>query len=432
MKIAAAILWSALVGYRVGRGLFAGLSREEKIAWGLAFGLLVQSALYGAFLLFGFEPKPVFMIAAGAVLALAPRRAKPPIALVRARPQTPPLVPVLIGFAALAWLIFLFESAVEPLWANDFLAIWGFKAKTIFLSSALPGRLFHDPAAAWSHPEYPLLVPLSLAAISAVAGSWNDHALALLFPAIAAAVLLALAGFFRRRSAPLAGAVAMFLAAVFFPLFQPFEAGMAEIPLALALLLAMLAAADVEESGKGLARFGAAVFLACGIKQEGALFAVIVALGFGARALATRRRRVFSVAATSILAAALHAAILRVGREPLVDRDYDLSYLDPEKVSALIARLGTVAGAVLRTYAPPLAVPALAVAVFLLLTPRRRLDVFLPLLALQVAAYAGVCSLSSFDPLWQLQFVPRIAGALFPMLAAILAGRLAAEGGDLL
>ena len=54
----------------------------------------------------------------------------------------------------------------EPMWATDRLAIWGLKGKLAFLAPALKQRLFLDPALAWSHPEYPLLVPLSLAALA--------------------------------------------------------------------------------------------------------------------------------------------------------------------------------------------------------------------------------------------------------------------------
>lgn len=423
VPIVLGILWTGLLGFFASRRLLARLSREEKIAWGFGAGLLLQSAIFSTLLLVGLHSRPALMIVYGVVVALAlgRRGAEPGTA----SPPVPRLAAGLVVLAALAWALFLFQAAAEPMWGNDFLAIWGLKAKTIFLTSSVPPRLFHDPATAFSHPEYPLLLPLALASLSALAGSWNDHALALLFPAIEAALLLGLFGFFRRRSRPLGGAVAILLVSLLFFLFQGFEVGMADIPLSFAFVLLALAASDFvdQPAGGALGRMAVAAFLACGFKQEGTLFVILAAAGLAIRSFRGIRRGKFAFLAALLVPAAANWAILHALRGPLADRDYDLAWLAPGKIAILIPRLSAVGAAVLRSQLLALAVPAAAIAAFFLLTPRSRLDWLLPVLALQLAAYVSVCALSSGDPLWQAQFVPRIAGGLFPVLCAILAER---------
>jgi hypothetical protein len=100
---------------------------------------------------------------------------------------------VALGIAAYA-----LRSLTEPLWANDYLAIWGLKGKTIHGASALPRRLFSDPSLGFSHPEYPLGLPFLYAGVAFLAGRWDDHALALLFPVLQAATLAGLQGWLRR------------------------------------------------------------------------------------------------------------------------------------------------------------------------------------------------------------------------------------------
>ncbi|MEX0878303.1 MAG: hypothetical protein WD451_01075, partial [Thermoanaerobaculia bacterium] len=78
------------------------------------------------------------------------------------------------------------------MWSTDYLAFWGYKGKVVFLTGEVPRRLFQDPALYFAHREYPLLVPLSLAALASWLGEWNDQALAVFFPVCALATLLAI------------------------------------------------------------------------------------------------------------------------------------------------------------------------------------------------------------------------------------------------
>lgn len=419
---ALAIFWSGVLGYRLARPLFSTLSREEKIAWSFGIGLLPQAALFSTLLVFRLEPRPIRMFLYGVLLLFAVRGRGKGVA---SEPEPlPRAAAVLLVLAGVAWFLFLLQSVVEPMWANDYLAIWGFKGKTIFLSSSIPRRLFRDSATAWSHPEYPLLLPLFLAALSALAGSWDDHALALLFPALSAALFLALFGFFRRRGRPLGGAIAVLLASLFFPLFQAFDVGMAEIPLAFALVLLVFSAADLEERpGMGpAARVAMALFLCCGLKQEGTLFVLLLAAGIVLRSRMPRRQRL-TLTLTLLAPAAVNWTILRVVRGAIRDRDYDLSFLSPGKFSLLLPRFFAVGAAALRWQLLPIALPAAAVVLFLILTPRSRFDWLLAVSGAQLLAYVSVCALSAVDPLWQIQFVPRISGVLFPVLCAVVGER---------
>src|SRR5207247_2057537 len=100
----------------------------------------------------------------------------------------------------------------------------------------------------WSHPEYPLFLPMCLASFAAVLGRFDGQALALLYPAFEGATLLALFGYLRRRVSPAAGAIGALLAAFCFPLYRAANAGTAEVPMAFAFVLVATAVFDVIES----------------------------------------------------------------------------------------------------------------------------------------------------------------------------------------
>ena len=70
------------------------------------------------------------------------------------------------------------RALTEPMWANDFVAIWGFKGKTFFAEGRVPGRLFLWKSLTFAHPEYPLGLPFLYAGIASLLGRWDDHAMA--------------------------------------------------------------------------------------------------------------------------------------------------------------------------------------------------------------------------------------------------------------
>ena len=418
----AAALASGLVGYAVARFFTEGLSRLERLAWSLATGLLVQSTLFllavlvfprrGAAVLIALD----VLIVACSFLARRPgRRGAPPVA---ARPMRP-AVALLLAVAGAAWLVFVLSAMSEPMWSTDYLAIWGLKAKTITAIGDVPARLFSDPALDWAHREYPLLVPLSLASLSTLAGGWHDQALALFYPLCELATLFALYGFLARRVSSLAGASAAALAALCFPLYHPVNAGTAEIPFAFSVVLVSVAFLDslsVRSRGT-LVRLAVASLFCVSIKQEGTLFVLLLA---GTLWVLRRGREGW----TLVLPVALHAGLLRVLGGGRAHRDFDPGLLEPGRWRDLAPRVTTVVEHIAGSQILAIWLPLLALFLFLMLTRRGVADTLLPALVLQVLAYVVSFSLSAFAPAWSASVFPRLAMSLFPALALVLCARL--------
>ncbi len=438
-RVLAALGVTWLAGWALARRLSPGLTRAETAAWSAAAGLLPQAGLFVLLAAAGIDPGAGALLAGDAVAIgaafLIPRRRSR-----RSLPTPPPprprgpLDPVAIfagAVAALAFLAFLVPAVAEPMWSTDFLAIWGMKGKAMSLAGSLPGRIFHDPALYWSHREYPLLVPLSLAAIAGLAGGWNDQALAILFPAVELSTLVLLYGFLRRcTGSPRAGAVAAALAALCFPLYHPVNAGTAEIPFAFGAVLAACATLDALSgpSGTAYGRLFAAALFCAGAKQEGTLFAFLLA---GALLLAFRMRGkalalAWRSAGVLVLVPAMHWVLLRALRGSQSRRDFDFHLFAPARWPELGERFGSVASRMALREGREALVALVAIALFLLVTRRSPADLLLPVLAAQIGFYAVAFSVSSFDPMYAVDGAfRRIATTLFPVLSLVLASRLA-------
>jgi hypothetical protein len=79
-----------------------------------------------------------------------------------------PLFPVLIPIG-----VFFFR---EPLNAWDARSIWFFHSRMIYLSDGVNAQTgFNDPSIAWSHPDYPTLVPSLAAQLMKAVGYWNEY-----------------------------------------------------------------------------------------------------------------------------------------------------------------------------------------------------------------------------------------------------------------
>ncbi|HKB70855.1 MAG TPA: hypothetical protein VKH46_08435 [Thermoanaerobaculia bacterium] len=428
--ILAAIAVSACAARFAADAFLAGLSRAERWAWALWLGLALEASVYLVFLAAGRAPGPAVMVGAPAVIAAAA------ILFLRRRPRATEPAPgsparALLALSVVAVAVFALAALSEPMWSNDFLAIWGFKGKTIWFSRAVPDRIFHDPAVVWSHPEYPLFLPAVFAALSASIGRWDDHALAALFPLLQAATAAALYGWTKRRFSTCAGALAAILAAAFFPLFRAFEVGMAEIPLALSLLLFSQAAVDFDETPSRSAgmRLAIASLLAAAVKREGTLFVVLAAGWMALRALRRRNGRAVPVLALAAAPAVLHGLLLTAARGSIPDRDYDWSFARPDRWPALAGQAGQVLSHLFRAGDAATWIAFLALAFFAAAARPAggapALAILGPALLLQSCVYVAVCSFSTFDPVWQASFVPRLENALFPVMVLAVAPRLA-------
>ncbi|HEV8611764.1 MAG TPA: hypothetical protein VGS98_17040 [Thermoanaerobaculia bacterium] len=427
LQVAAVLTVVGAVGWGAAAALVPAGARAERLAWGFAAGLTLTALSVPLAFALRIRPGwlPFLVLAALAVL---------PARLLRLRAPTAPepraaLDGVTIGLGlvlAAGVVLYALKALTEPMWANDFVAIWGLKGKTFFAEGRVPERLFLWKSLGFSHPEYPLGIPFLYAGIADLLGRWDDHAMALLFPLIQVATLLALFGWLRRRGATRQLALgAAALLSQFEPLYRGFTTGMAEVPLSFAMLLFGTSLCDrVDRTDHGAARRLVLASLMCaGTKNEGLFF---VAAGLVVVALsALFRRGVFARAAALIaLPAAVVAAAHRLLRRHLPLSDFDFSLF--RRPGELVHRVGQTFAAVLRE-TPPLAVVGLAALVVLIAAGRHspagaRL---LALAACALAAYLFLPALAVAGPAWLVETAFfRTTAALAPLVAAGVAVRL--------
>jgi hypothetical protein len=423
----AAVLAAAFgVGWSVAAALVPRGARAERLAWGVAVGLaLVAGSVPLAFSL-GLAPGwlAFLLLAAPAVgigrLLRLRTRVSPPEADARAGVSTVLFVLVLAGAA-----LYALRALTEPMWANDYLAIWGLKGKTFYFERAIPDRIFQWSALGFSHPEYPLGLPFLYAGIAFLFGRWDDHAMALLFPLFQGATLLLLFGWLRRQGAPRALALgAAALLAHFEPLYRGFTTGMGEVPLAFAVLLLGTALSDrLDRTDAGASRRLAAAAVLCTATKNEGLFFVAAALLLAAVFSVTRRGFTARAAAILALPAAVIVAAHRLIRGGLPLRDFDFTLLSrPADLAPRVAE--AVAAAALET-GPRTWIAAAALAAFLVAgRPSPAGARVLSLAACGFAAYVFLPSLAVAGPAWLVQTAfARTVSALAPLVAAGVAAR---------
>jgi len=436
-EVAAVLLASGAFGYGVaGAFLSVAAGRTERAAWGLGVGLALLAASVPLAFAAGRPPREMavllFATAAAAAWILhryrrEGRGAGRDTGGVRAL-LTPSSVLLLLLLIAFGVAVFALRALTEPMWSNDYLAIWGFKGKTLFGAGGVPGRLFTDPALGFSHPEYPLGLPFLFAALSFLLGRWDDHAMALLFPFLQVATLFALFGWLRRRG--VARTVALSAAALlanFSPLYSAFLTGMADIPQAFVSLLFGTALVDALDQLDAFAvrRLALASALAVSIKNEGALLAAagfLLCLVPRGWARAASRRAAAAVAAPAVLF--LLAGRLWKGNPPL--RDFDFGLLGPTLVLELLPRVAEAIHVAFREVILP-SWPGLLCVVVLLAAgrPTPAGDRLVLLALLCALAYLLAAAIAVLGPDWLIRTsFARTVSALAPLAAAGIALRL--------
>jgi hypothetical protein len=422
-----ALAASTLAGFSLLRLFPRRLHGGETFAWSFALGLLVHAALEAAASELGAAPGAAGFLVFDAAVAAASFLLRRPSARERPAAGSASLDrrAILLGAAAAAGaLLFLVQSLSATPDATDYLAIWGLKGRTIAASGAIPSRLFHDPALVWAHPEYPLLVPLTLAALARFAGRWSETGVVLFYSLCQIATLAALFGFYARRGSAFRGALAAALAALCVGLYTRGNLGTGEIPMALGWVLLAGAFIDsFEEEPGSLARLAAASFLCAAIKKEGAVLPVLLAL-WALVALARDRRTRLRIALAAILPVLAHGAILRLATGAVRARDFDLGLLQPTRWGELPPRWLDAASRILSVAVLPALPAILAVAIFFAVTRRGVADNLLPAFLVQVLVYATACAFSAFSVRWHVDSsFARITLALFPAFALVIAGR---------
>ena len=432
LRVAAVISLFWAVGYVAVRALVPPRPRSERIGWGFAAGSALLAAATTLTFALGLKSAwPAFGVLA--ILALFvgvrfPVRAEPEPTAPRVRPRWPEAF--WAAAAILGVLLYAFHALTEPMWAGDFLAIWGLKGKSFFGAAAFVPHLFEDPAFGFTHPEYPVGLPLLYAGMALAVGAWDDHALALLFPCFLAATLLVLYGFLRRRGASAAVALAATaLLANFQGLYSAFLTGMADVPLALAFLLLATSLADAWDARHdgALRRVAAASFLAAGIKNEGLLLVGLGVLMTWGLAWKGRTRARVGRLSLALLAPAVFCMILHrvaFGSHPV--RDFDLALLgSPELPARFLSGLKIF----LSLYVWP-QWAALLLLAGLLLAGRSvpAANRMLILCAAAVAIYLALPALAVQGPEWLVTWsLGRTVAALAPIVAAALALRISTD-----
>jgi len=429
LAVAGILLATAAIGSGVAVALVPrGLAwREERLAWGFAAGLAILGGSVGLAFALHSTPGWLWFLLLSAIVGL-------PARLVRFRREAPAPPPseggriagILLAIVIVGIALYALRALTEPMWANDYVAIWGFKGKTFFAERHIPDRLFRWQALSFSHPEYPLGLPLLYAGIAFLLGRWDDHAMALLFPFLQVATLLLLYGWLRRRGADrtLALAAAVLLSQ-FEPLYRAFTTGMAEVPLSFGVLLLGTALSDrIERTDPGASRRLALAALVCAAtKNEGLFF---VAAAFLVAALSLFARKGFAARAAAILAlpAALVVAAHRLIRGSLPLRDFDFTFL--ARPADLAPRIGQSLEAVVRG-TPAAAWVGLAALAVLVAAGRATPagSALLALAACGLAAYLFLPALAVEGPAWLVETAFfRTTAALAPLLAAGVTVRL--------
>lgn len=409
----------------------------ERLGWAFAAGLVLIALPVPLAFLAGVAPGwPAHLGVAGAVAGIGLVLRRPPGPARRSGGGSPALAGAWLLAAALGIGLFAIQALTEPMWSNDYLAIWGLKGKMVFALRQVPDRLFRDEALRFSHPEYPLGVPLLFAGLAFLIGRWDDHAMALVFPAIQFVTVGVVFGWLRRRGASLGvSAAAAALLALFHPLYSAFHTGLADIPLSFAALLLGTSVSDALDrtDGGAAARAALAALLAAGAKNEGLFLtgaAVAVAwLPLGKADRSARATVSVAVAAPALLVWAAHRAWH--GRVAL--KDFDFGYLRPDAWPALAARVAAALSAAAEVALSALPVLAVLGLLFLCGRPSPAGDRPLVLAAAAAAVYLLLPAFGVYPgrpelgPLFLAHTaLARTCSALGPLVAAGLAARVAA------
>jgi hypothetical protein len=262
------------------RALIAG-----SLAAGLGLGVssvlfLLWSWLVGSPAFYPLAEALLVSVPAGVVLAAARRRAAgppaPPLTSIALSPRhAAALRVILAACAAAACIAFIAEVAAQPHGGWDAWMTWNMHARAV----ARGGEAWRDVLRSlpdWSHPDYPLLVPASVARIWTYQGEESaagPAAIAFLFTFATAGLLYAAVATLRSRTQ---GALAALLLVTtkFFVLHGASQ--YADIPLGFfflaTLTLLCLAEASPTNRPRLLILAGLTAGLAAWTKNEGLLF----------------------------------------------------------------------------------------------------------------------------------------------------------------
>jgi len=295
---------------------------------GLGLGLGLTSIFFFAASLIANEPRG---LAAGMDgLAIAGLSwclwRKPPAAAAKPRPpaRTGLLVTALVGSilgqaAVVAVVVSARAYEAEPLGSWDGWAIWNMHARFLFHAGPHWADALRQPTLNWTHPDYPLLVPASVARAWAWVGRDAPLASGLVsgaFGAATAGLLMAATARLRPALVAFTGGLVL-LGTPFFVTFASNEH--ADIPLGFFILATLTLLALSQRGGHpagALALAGLTAGLAAWTKNEGLLFAMVVSFALVARELVRGSPRLAGAFLGGLLAGLLPVIYFKVMLAP--------------------------------------------------------------------------------------------------------------------
>ncbi|MDI1336391.1 MAG: glycosyltransferase family 39 protein [Lacunisphaera sp.] len=270
---------------------------------GAGVGLGVTSLIFFFASLVSANPFPV-AFAAELLLScsllflwLRKRRTLPPALVAPAQPARSWLGALVRWTFVAACALALFSTVaawrVEPYGSWDGWALWNMKARFLYRGGSAGYSQMVQPPLTWTHPDYPLLVPASVARSWAYTGSDSPFATGLVATVFGVATLgLLVAGVHRLRNRLIAltGGLVL-LGTPFFVRFSSNEH--ADIPVGFFMLAATVLLGIARDEGDRGVLFlaGLATGLAAWTKNEGLLFCVVLGLVFSTTQLVTKRWR---------------------------------------------------------------------------------------------------------------------------------------------
>jgi hypothetical protein len=251
------------------------------------------------------------------------RAVPPPAAPARALSWRHALIGAVFFQAAVASVVVAWRSyRAEPFGGGDGWAIWNMHARFMLRGGPAWPDLSASPQLNWSHPDYPRLVPASVARAWGWAGNESPFIAALvsaLFAAATVALLMAIVARLRGRLAALAGGLVL-LGTPFFLTFASNEH--ADIPLGAFMLAAVALALRIEGTANprgGWALAGIFTGLAAWTKNEGLLFAVIFSAVWIAREARRGGRRAIAFFVLGLVPALLPVGCFKLLLAPAND-----------------------------------------------------------------------------------------------------------------
>ncbi len=424
LQVACILLCASIVGRAVVPALVPGGDAWTLERWGWSIAIAPLLLAGHALCSFALRLHPgwisLLALASGGVV-LARRFRLPRIDRafdIRSRPSPAALLLLALTLAGVA--IYAVRSLAEPMWSNDFLAVWGLKGKSIFGDARIPQRLFRWPEFEFTNPAYPIGLPLLYAGVAFLLDRWEDHAMALLFPFFQLGTLMILAGWLRRRGTELVVTLAASaFVANFGVLYSAWLTGMADVPAAFAFLLVGAALADVvDETDPGsVRRVFLASLLAAATKNEG-VFLVGIAWAFLVFLAVRRRERRLWVDAAVVLIPGVGTVLLHrlfLGSHPTRGLDLALLWrpgLGGRMVETLREEWTQLARPIWPGIVAVIALPGLA-------SRRAQTNPILVVASASLVSYLALPVLCPFGPAWLIHWtVGRIIAALVPLLAA--------------